>query len=348
MQYLYPIRLEASLHETIWGGRRLEREGLKELPPGDVGIGESWETEISTVVQNGAYAGKTLAELVDELGFLLLGKQAMAVCGKRFPLLAKFTDINTQVSVHVHPADAYAAQNENGQLGKSEFWYILAAEPGATCVHGFNSATSNEELQRAIRDKRLDSLLYEEPIHAGDVVLVPAGTVHSIRGGVLLYELQEYSDLTYRIYDYERLKADGTPRKLHIEPALDVLCYDRSPKIKVTPVTFISEPGYEDECLIACRHFVTRKLHFKQLNTCWGSMYGKTEGSCVILSSLGAKIRVEYGVSLEHSETLSKGQTMVLPAALGRYRIEGSGILLFSYVPSPGDKAWQRWKEQNR
>jgi mannose-6-phosphate isomerase len=348
VQHLYPLQLKSSLHETIWGGRRLEREGLKLLPLGNIRIGESWETEISTVVQNGAYAGKMLAEIVDELGPLLLGEHAIALCGKRFPLLAKFTDIDTQVSVHVHPHDIYAAQYENKQLGKTEFWYILAAEPGATFVHGFKSTTLYQEVQNAISERRLDSLLLESPIYAGDVVLVPAGTVHALRGGVMLYELQEYSDLTYRMYDYGRLKADGTPRDLHIEHALNVLYYDKSSQIKVMPVTLIDEPGYEDQCLVACQHFLTRRLHFKQLHDGLGAMTGKTEGSCIILSSLGAEVRIQYGGLIEHSEMLSKGQTIVLPASLGYFRIEGHGILLYSYVPTPGDIAWKKWDEYNR
>lgn len=121
MTYCYPLHLRASLHETIWGGRRLERDGWKQIPPGDIAIGESWETEISNVVQNGLYAGKTLGTLVEELGVSLLGKQAFAIFGQRFPLLAKFIDANAQLSVQVHPEDSYAAHYEGGNWGKQSF-----------------------------------------------------------------------------------------------------------------------------------------------------------------------------------------------------------------------------------
>lgn len=341
--YLYPIRLEASLHETIWGGRRLERDGWKRLSPGNATIGESWETEISTVVQNGAYAGKTLGILVDELGSLLLGDQAIATFGRRFPLLAKFIDANAQLSVQVHPNDSYAAQHEGGKLGKTEFWYILAAEPEASIVHGFKAATSRTEVQHAIENVTLDQLLHEEVVRAGDVIFVPAGTVHAIGRGVMLYELQEYSDVTYRMYDYGRLTASGKPRDLHIERSLNVAHYNVSHQIKMKPILLADEASYKDCCLIACRYFVTRELQLKQ----HGMMRSQTHNSCIILTSLGAEIQVHYGDSLSHSESLSRGQTMVLPAGLGDYSLEGNGRLLFSYVPSQGDAVWQLWLQEN-
>ena len=348
MDVLHPIRLEASLHETIWGGRRLEREGWKQLSSGEVALGEAWETEISSMAQNEPYAGETLGRLVEELGPALLGEQAMAIFGRRFPLLAKFIDANAKLSLQVHPDDSYAAMYEGGKLGKTEFWYILAAEPGASIVHGFKAATSRTEVQRAIEEARLENLLHEEVVSAGDVIYVPAGTVHAIGAGLLLYELQEYSDVTYRMYDYGRLTAAGTARELHIEPALNVTHYDRSPRIKVQPVLLTRGPGYEERCLVACRYFVTRELAFQQSGEKYGFLHGKTEKSCIILTSLGAEVQVRYGAGLESSEQLTRGQTMVLPAALGNYRIEGTGVLLFSYVPTAGDEAWKLWETSNR
>ena len=343
MAYFYPVRLEATLHETIWGGRRLEHEEWKQLPVGSVVIGEAWETEVSTPVQNGPYAGKTLGALVNELGLQLLGEQAVAIFGNRFPLLAKFLDANAQLSVQVHPDDRYAAEHEGGKLGKTEFWYILAAEPDARIVHGFKAATTRAEVQQAIKHVTLDRLLHEEPVQAGDVIFVPAGTVHAIGSGVLLYELQEYSDVTYRMYDYGRLTVEGKLRELHIERSLDVTHYDASRRIKMQPVVVVDEPNYTDRCLVACRYFVTRELRFKQS----GTIHGTTHGSCIILSSLGGDTQVYYGDELESHESLARGQTMVLPAALGDYRIEGNGALLFSYVPAETDDAWRLWQKYN-
>ena len=343
MTHYYPLRLRASLHETIWGGRRLERDGWKQIPPGDIAIGESWETEISNVVQNGLYTGKTLGTLVEELGVSLLGKQAFAIFGQRFPLLAKFIDANAQLSVQVHPEDSYAARHEGGKLGKTEFWYILTAELGARIVYGFKTPTDRAEVAQAIQNVTLDRLLHEERVQAGDIIYVPAGTVHAIGSGVMLYELQEYSDVTYRMYDYGRLSASGKPRELHIERSLDVVHYDVPRQIKMKPVSLANTHGHEDRCLIACRYFLTREIQLKE----HAAVEGTTRSSCIILSCLGERAQIFYGDSLRESESISRGETVILPAALGHYRLVGNGALLFSYVPEPADKVWQQWQASN-
>ncbi len=347
VRLLHPIRLEASLHETIWGGRRLERDGWKQLPPGDILIGESWETEISTIAQNKPYAGRTLGSLVEEFGPSLLGEQVMALFGPRFPLLAKFLDANDKLSVQVHPDDAYASLHEHGKLGKTEFWYILDVAPGASIVHGFKASTSRREVQKAIEDVTLENLLHQVSVSAGDIIFIPAGTVHAIGRGVLLYELQEYSDLTYRMYDYGRLTAAGTPRELHIERSLDVVHYGFSPHIKMQPLVLPGGEGLQDRCLAACRYFVTRELVFQQTGISNGYVKCRTEGSCIILSSLGAEVTIRYGDAFEYGEKLMRGQTMVLPATLGNYCIEGNGVLLFSYVPAPDDEIRRLWEAKN-
>jgi len=339
--------LEGSLHETIWGGQRLGLYGWKRLPSPDIAVGESWETEINTVAQNEPYQGKTLGRLVEELGIALLGKQTIAICGHRFPLWAKFIDANDKLSVQVHPDDHYAATFEGGKLGKTEFWFILAAEPGATVVHGFKVPTSSTQVRKAIEDVTLENLLQEEYVAAGDVIFVPAGTVHAIGSGILLYELQEYSDITYRMYDYGRLTAHGIPRELHINKSLEVSNYNVSPRIKIQPVPLADKNGYEDRCLVACQYFVTREITLQQKDAVSGYMNGSTEGSCIILTALSSEVQVRYGNVLRYSLSLARGQTMVLPAALGDYRIEGEGVLMFSYVPRSGDEAWQAWEEKN-
>lgn len=348
MQYLPPIRLQASLHETIWGGRRLGLNDFKQLPPGDIPIGESWETELNTVAQNKPYTGKTLGTLVEELGPALLGEQSIAIYGNRFPLLVKFIDARDKLSVQVHPDDTYAFQHESGKSGKTEFWYVLDALPGSTIVHGFKGATSRAEVQKAIVTVSLEEMLHYETVSAGDVIFVPAGTVHAIGAGVMLYEVQEYSDITYRMYDYGRLNAAGIPRELHVERSLDVALYEKSPTVKIQPVTMAGAPGYTDRCLVACQYFVTRELLFQRHNELYGYMKCRTRDRCIILSSIGARVQIRYGNSLEYSEQLDPGQTMVLPATLGDYCIEGSGRLLLSYVPRPEDEAWKLWKEKNR
>ncbi len=344
MQRLHPIRLEGSLHETIWGGQRLELYGWKRLPSRDTAIGESWETEINTVAQNEPYRGKTLGRLVEDMGVALLGEQAIALFGNRFPLLAKFIDANAPLSVQVHPDDSYAAIHEGGKLGKTEFWYVLAAEPGATIVHGFKAPTSFAQVRKSIEDVTLENLLQEQVVTAGDIIFVPAGTVHAIGSGVMLYELQQYSDITYRMYDYGRITSDGTPRELHVNKSLEVSHYDVSPISKVKAVPLVGGDGYEDRCLVACQYFVSREIILKQK----GYMKGRTAGSCFILSLIAGEVEIRYGSNLEYSEKLARGQTMVLPAALDDYCIKGEGELMLSYVPRPGDETWQAWEEKNR
>jgi len=341
VQETYPLRLEASLHKTLWGGRRLEEAGWKNLPDGDVQIGEAWETEINTIVQNGLHRGKTLGQLVNELGTRLLGTDAVAIFGQRFPLLAKFIDAREKLSVQVHPNDEYAALYEDGKLGKTEFWYILDSKPDAKIVHGLKAPVMREFVQKAIEQVQLEDLLHEETVGPEDVILVPAGTVHAIGSGVLLYELQEYSDVTYRMYDYGRLDAQGQPRELHIERSLDVSRYEPSKRIKALPVTLAETTDYVDRCLVGNRYFVSREIILLT------AMEGQTGGSCIIVSALGADMHISYGMDLEHSEQLARGQTMILPASLGRYRLEGPGACLYSYVPASTDQAWQAWREQN-
>ncbi|HTK10818.1 MAG TPA: type I phosphomannose isomerase catalytic subunit [Ktedonobacteraceae bacterium] len=347
MQHLYPIRLQASLHETLWGGRNLERDGWKLLPQANEAIGEAWETEISTVVQNGRYAGSSLGMLVEQLGSDLLGEQVCRVFGERFPLLAKFIDANAQLSVQVHPKDEYAAIHEGGKLGKTEYWYILAAEPEAKIVYGFKTPTNREAVRQAIESVTLDTLLQEVSVEAGDIIFVPAGTVHAIGNGIVLYELQEYSDVTYRMYDYGRLSATGKPRELHIEKSLEVAHYEVPAQVKARAVTAGSNGSYQQRYLVACKYFVSCELLLREQSNEPGIFSGSTAQSCIILSSLGAEVQVSYGENLQESERLKRGETMVLPAKLGEYRIAGSGPLLFSYVPTVDDPALQAWQEEN-
>jgi mannose-6-phosphate isomerase len=348
VESLHPIRLKSSLHETIWGGRRLERDGWKQLPPGNIAIGESWETEVTTVAQNEPYLGRTLGSLVEELGWRLVGERVIARFGRRFPLLAKFLDANAQLSVQVHPDDTYARLHEQGKLGKTEFWYVLDAAPGASIIHGFKAATSKAEVLQAIKDLTLENLLHAEHVSKGDIIFVPAGTVHAIGKGVLLYELQEYSDLTYRLYDYGRLTRTGFPRDLHVERSLDVSHYDCSPRIKMRALLLQNGEAFKNRCLAACQYFVTCELVFHKHTIVNDYMKNEAHDSCIILTSLGAEVIIRYGETLDYGEKLGKGQTMILPAELGIFSIEGSGTLLYSYVPGSEDEIWHAWEAKNR
>ena len=291
--------------------------------------------------------GRTLGSLVEALDSRLLGGRVIARFGHRFPLLAKFLDANDKLSVQVHPDDTYAHLHEQGKLGKTEFWYVLDATPGASIVHGFKNATSQAEVRQAIHDLTLENLLHEVPISKGDIIFIPAGTVHAIGKGVLLYELQEYSDLTYRLYDYGRLTSAGIPRELHIERSLDVLHYDTSPHIKMQSLLLQNADGFKNRCLAACQYFVSCELILHKNTIVSDYMKSQTCDSCIILTSLGAEVIVRYGETLDYVEKLCKGQTMILPAELGTFCIEGSGTLLYSYVPASEDEIWHEWEAKN-
>lgn len=334
---IVPLPLVGALHETIWGGRALAERLGKALPAGAL-VGESWETANESLVRAGPYAGESLVALVARLGVDLLGWRSVAVYGRRFPLLTKFMDAREQLSVQVHPDDVYAARHEHGKLGKTETWYVLHAEPGAQLIYGFARATSSDEVRGAIEQTQLEPLLHSFTPRPGDVIFVPPGTVHAIGGGILLYELQEYSDVTYRLYDYGRVQADGTARELHVARALEVLRYSHPPSVRATP---LESSAYGSDgsrrVLVACRYFVEEELRVA------GAVADTTTpASCQILTCLGGACVIETGGA---AVRLRAGETAVLPAALGAYTLRGEEAqLMRAYVPEERDPLLDMWR----
>ena len=226
------IKLEPLFHNKIWGGRRLASEYGYQIPDGPVG--ECWAISAHPAgdcpVTAGPGAGGTLSELWDARPELFggeAGKPGSAPGGDRFPLLVKIIDADGDLSIQVHPDDAYAAEHENGSLGKRECWYVLDCEPGATIVVG-QRAHNREEFAQLVEEGRWSDLLNEMPIHKGDFFQIDAGTVHAIKAGTLILETQQSSDVTYRVYDYDRVQDDGTKRELHLAQSLDVIDYAAS------------------------------------------------------------------------------------------------------------------------
>lgn len=215
------IFLEPVFQNKIWGGRRLASEFGYDIPDGPVG--ECWAISAhpsgDCVVREGAFAGMRLSELWEARHDLFRGAE-----GDRFPLLVKVIDAAADLSIQVHPDDAYAFEHEGGSLGKSECWYVLAAEPGATIVVG-QRARSREEFAAMVERGAWGELLNEIPVRAGDFFQIDAGCVHAIKAGTLILETQQSSDVTYRVYDYDRLQDDGTRRELHLAQSLDVIDY---------------------------------------------------------------------------------------------------------------------------
>ena len=220
---LYPLLFETSLFPIVWGGNRLRQ--MKGMSPSCEPVGESWEVSAvpgkESVVLNGDLAGKNLRELCQQYGADLLGGAVQQKFGNEFPMLIKFIDAESDLSIQVHPDDSVAMER-HGSMGKTEMWYVVDAKPGTYLYAGFSKSITSEEYRRRVEDGTICEVLAKHPIRMGDAFFIPAGRVHAICGGALIAEVQQSSDITYRIYDYGRMGMDGKPRELHTELAVDV------------------------------------------------------------------------------------------------------------------------------
>lgn len=222
---LYPMLFEPNMHPVVWGGGKLS--AWKNLPPRKH-VGESWEVSAvpssTSVVANGTWAGYNLTDVIARRPKEILGKKVAEKYDNKLPLLAKFIDANQDLSIQVHPDDAMA-KREHNKLGKSEMWYIVDAQPGAYLYAGFKEHLTPEDYKRKVADGTIIDVLAKHEVRPGDVFYLPAGRVHAICSGILLAEIQQSSDVTYRIFDYNRLGMDGRPRELHTELASQALDY---------------------------------------------------------------------------------------------------------------------------
>jgi len=316
----YPLLLQPRYDERPWGGRRLARQLGKPLPE-SARIGESWETTGVARVGNGPLAGATLQELVEHDPEALLGDRGRAASAPfgDFPLLAKFIDAHETLSVQVHPDDVEAARH--GQRGKTEAWHILDTTADSFLITGFRDQVTPALIRVALKDQRLDQLLERLPVEAGDTIIVPAGTVHAIGAGVLLYEIQQASDLTYRLYDWGRRDQRGLPRQLHVEEALSALRSHLRAR-RTQPLLF--EHGRA--ALAACRSFLLQRWVITG-SSAYALQPGRT---CHILSCIQGQARVTAGSG---QVVIRLGQTVLIPAALASVILEGTATVLASSVP---------------
>ena len=220
---MYPLKFEPILKQTLWGGDKIIP--FKHLNSDLKGVGESWEISgvenNESVVANGPDKGLTLADMVRKYREELVGEANYARFGNKFPLLIKFIDAKQDLSIQVHPTDELAKKRHNS-MGKTEMWYVLDCVPGAYLYYGFTHEISKEEFAERIKNNTLTEVLNAVPVHKGDCFFIPSGTLHAICQGIVVAEVQQNSNVTYRVYDYGRVGADGKPRALHIEKALDV------------------------------------------------------------------------------------------------------------------------------
>ncbi len=337
-EQIYPLTFEPVLKDYIWGGRNLERLFGRRLPPGIVA--ESWEISghpsAPTRVDRGPWQGKTLPELVDLLGLDLVGERSRSMLERgKFPLLVKLLDANRPLSVQVHPDDEYAARHENGELGKTEMWYVLQARPGARLIFGLKNGVTKESFRQALEAGQLEKCLHYLPVQAGDAVFIPAGSVHAIMDGLIIAEIQQNSDTTYRVYDWNRLGADGKPRPLHVDKAMEVINFNQIEPGPVVPQSLPAEPGQSRERIAACPYFTVERVRLEA----GASFRGRTDGSTFeIWGCMEGHARLDWAGS---PVDLPAIRFVLVPASLGDFRLEASGpaVFLRAYVPNAAEAA---------
>ena len=325
MTELYPLTFTPIFKEKLWGGQKIKTvlgKAVGDLP----NCGETWE--ISGVAGNlsevatGPLAGQDLRSLIRQYRGQLVGARVYEQHGDEFPLLVKFIDAHQDLSIQVHPDDALAQKRHNAS-GKTEMWYILQADPGSSLIAGFSQPLDREKYLQAFESGELLDVLNREPVQDDDVFFLPAGRVHTIGKGLLLAEIQQTSDVTYRIYDFDRRDADGNPRELHVEQALDAIDYQHYDHYKTRYEPRTNEPVQ----LVACPYFETYRLDYQQdferdyTNRDSFTIYVCTEG------------QAELHCAGQRYE-LKKGDTYLIPASVPKATISTTGVnLLESYVP---------------
>jgi len=323
---MYPLKLKPATKDYIWGGDRLKHEYGVDSP--DSIIAEAWMLSCNirgaSTIMNGPLAGTTLYDALFYDVEKALGEDN--TFDDYFPVLIKFIDAKEDLSIQVHPGNAYAIEKD-GEYGKTELWYVLDAQEDAFLYYGFSHAVTREELRERIENNTIIEVLNRVAVKKGDVFFVEAGTIHSIGKGILIAEIQQNSDTTYRVYDYNRTDSNGKKRELHIAKALDVTNVNFVPGIPAVRVP-VTKPGYSVTRLASCVYFTVDLLSidsFAKLDC-----DSKSFASLLFIDGSGS-IQFdnrEYGD--DGVIAVSKGDSLFLPAGTGAYRIEGSCRVLIT------------------
>lgn len=306
MMMIYPLKFHPILKQTIWGGDKINQ--LKQISNGQPAVGESWEISavegFESVVANGAYRGYTLRSLVRLLKEELVGADNYARFKDNFPLLVKFIDAHDDLSVQVHPDDGLAMQRHHC-LGKTEMWYVLGADKDAHLIAGFSQKISPKQYREMVADGSFVDALYSYSVKPGDVYYIPAGRVHSLGKGTMVAEVQETSDITYRIFDYNRRDKDGHLRQLHVAEALDAIDFDDTAgEAKIDYQLDDNEPVE----VVSSPKFTTSVYHLTDEVTC---DYSDLDSFVILICTEGSCQVVMDAVK----ETICAGETLLLPAA---------------------------------
>ncbi len=304
---LYPLKFTPILKERIWGGKKLSTKLNKSTKSKK--IGESWELSAyvgdESVVCNGYLAGNTLTELVEVYMGDLVGEGVYKQYGLNFPLLFKIIDAAENLSIQVHPGDAIASVRHNS-FGKTEMWYVMEAEPNAELIVGLKFGITPEKYTEALEKNKIENILKRIAVSKGDVFFLPAGQVHAIGSGILLAEIQQTSDITYRIFDYNRLDDKGSARQLHVKEAFDVIDFNYSSEPKIL---------YQDKLngivpLVSCEYFTTNLIKFDNQII---RNYGDIDSFKVYMCTEGA-----FQILFDGNYTsVATGETILIPASIG-------------------------------
>lgn len=320
---LYPFKFRPILKSLVWGGEKIAP--YKGITTDQTNIGESWELSgvpgNESVVAEGPLAGRTIAELVREYKGRLVGEKVYSATGDQFPLLIKFIDARSDLSVQVHPNDALAAVRHNGSKGKTEMWYVVMADEGAHLLSGLKEKIGPDDYVRLVAEDKITDVLANYPVHEGDVFFLPAGRIHAIGAGTFVAEIQQTSDITYRIYDYGRLGLDGKPRELHTELAKDAIDYSVSEDYR----TIYEDRKDEENLLVDCPYFTTSLYDMtgeKDVEADTAAL-----DSFVVVMCLGGQgeiVDTEPDGSVHHVP-VRQGETVLIPATSQGLRFCASG-----------------------
>lgn len=326
MEKLYPLKFYPILKEKIWGGKKLKNILTKKCGELDK-LGESWEisayADDISIVSNGFLAQNDLKEIIEVYMGDIVGDKIFAQFGVRFPLLIKFIDANDDLSVQVHPGDKYALDNYQAN-GKTEMWYVVQADSNAQLISGFSKEITKGEYIAALNSGHLKDILNSESVAGGDAFFIPAGRVHAVGPGILLAEIQQTSDLTFRIYDWGRLGVDGKPRELHTQQALEVIDFGTYSNYKVD----YKELQNKTSNILNCPYFTTNILNFDEPVH---KDYNLID-SFVIYMCVGGKFEIRY--NKDKTEEVNLGETVLLPAVLKNITLipKGRAKLLEVYI----------------
>ena len=318
---LYPFVFEPIFKDRIWGGRKLASYLSKTIPTGTTG--ESWELSTVagsvSVVRDGSFSGIALTEIVQQFPQELLGGSVYRRFGATLPLLFKFIDARDDLSIQVHPDDTLARQRHDS-FGKTEMWYVMQADPGARLIVGFRQTSSPGEYQRHLATGGLVDLLQQVEVQVGDTFFLAPGTIHAIGAGILLAEIQQTSDITYRVYDWGRVDAEGNSRELHVEQALEAMNYE----MVEARCQYMHVPNTGNE-MVSCQHFTTR---FFPLNGCVTVVHDGTSFRVYVCTEGEYSLITAAGVY-----QFKQGDTVLVPASINRFVLSGWAVLLEVYLP---------------